>query len=183
MHVLKGVLLGLVLLLSPAVAGAADEVDPDIEFFYPVVTRRPVVERELEFKVEYEKTREGRSTELAAALEWAILPRWQVEVEFPVLILDPNEGPTIGGIGDIEVDNKVLLYKSVERRLLVAAGVEVKLPSGSEDRGLGGELAVEPYVTAGIALGPFDLLAEIAYEWVVKPEREEELSSGLALGY
>ena len=36
-----------------------------------------------------------------------------------------------------------------------------------ESRRLGGELAVEPYLTAGIAVGPFDVLAEIAYEWVI----------------
>jgi hypothetical protein len=164
---------------------AADYEEPEIEFFYPVVTRRPVVERELEVKLEYEKGSEGREreVELAAALEWAILRRWQVEIEFPLVILDPSEGPTIGGLGDIEIDNKLLLYKSVQHRVLVAAGVELKLPTGSESRRLGGELGVEPYVTAGIALGPLDLLAEVAYEWVLEPEREEQLSTGLALGY
>jgi hypothetical protein len=142
-----------------------------------------VVERELEFSLEYEKNDEGRQIELAAALEWVILPRWQVEIEFPLTILDPDHGSTTSGLGDIEIDNKVLLYKSVEYRLLVAAGVELKVPSGSESRGLGGEFAVEPYLTAGIAVGPFDVLAEIAYEWVIDPEREEELSTGLAVGY
>jgi len=180
---LRCLFLAVLLLLPAATAFATDYEEPDIEFFYPVVTRRPVVERELEFKLEYEKNDEGREVELAAAIEWAILPRWQVEVEFPLVILDPTEGPTIGGIGDIEIDNKVLLFKSVEHRLLVAAGVELKVPSGSQDRGLGGELAVEPYLTAGIALGPFDLIAEVAYEWVIDPEREEELSTGLAIGY
>src|SRR5262249_48696687 len=144
-------LLAALLLLPAASAVAADYEEPDIEFFYPVVTRRPVVERELEFKVESEKGREERATELAAAIEWPILPRWQVELEFPVVILDPRDSPTVAGVGDIELETKVLLFKSVEHRLLVAAGVELKLPSGSERRGLGGELAVEPFVTAGIA--------------------------------
>jgi len=58
------------LLLLPAISAiAADYEEPDIEFFYPVVTRRPVVERELEFSLEYEKNDEGRQIELAAALE------------------------------------------------------------------------------------------------------------------
>ena len=80
------------LLLLPAISAiAADYEEPDIEFFYPVVTRRPVVERELEFSLEYEKNYEGRQIELAAALEWVILPRWQVEIEFPLTILDPDQ--------------------------------------------------------------------------------------------
>ena len=132
---------------------------------------------------EHEKGREGRATELAAAIEWPILPRWQVEVEFPFVIRDPTDGPAVGGLSDITLENKVLLYKSVEYRLLVSTGVEVKFPSGSERRGLGGELAIEPFLTAGIVLGPFDLLGEVAYEWTLKPEREEQLTTGLALGY
>jgi hypothetical protein len=183
MRLFRALLLTGLLLLPASLAVAADYEEPDIEFFYPVVTRRPVVECELEFSLEYEKSAEGREVELAAALEWVILPRWQVEIEFPLVILDPDEGSTKTGLGDIEIDNKVQIFKSVEYRLLVATGVELKVPSGSESRGLGGELAVEPYLTAGIALGPFDLLAEVAYEWVIEPEREEELSTGLALGY
>jgi hypothetical protein len=97
------------LLLLPAVSAvAADYEEPDIEFFYPVVTRRPVVERELEFSLEYEKNDEGRQIELAAALEWVLLPRWQVEIEFPLVILDSDHGSTTSGLGDIEIDNKVL---------------------------------------------------------------------------
>lgn len=183
MRLLQGWLCASLLFLPTATVIAADYEEPDIEFFYPVVTRRPVVERELEFKLEYEKGPDGRQAELAAALEWVILPRWQVEIEFPVIILDPNEGPTIGGLGDIEIDNKVQLLKSVQYRLLVAAGATLKLPTGPEDRGLGGQLSVEPYLTAGIALGPMDLIAEIAYEWVIDPQREEQLSTGIALGY
>ena len=183
MHRLRVVLLTGLLFLPVSRAIAQDYEEPDIEFFYPVVTRRPVVERELEFSLEYEKSTEGREVELAAALEWVILPRWQVEIEFPLVIPDPHEGSTEAGLGDIELDSKVQIFKSVEYRLLVATGVELKVPSGSESRGLGGELAVEPYITAGIALGPFDLLAEVAYEWVIQPEREEKLSTGLALGY
>ena len=179
----KGLLLASLLLRPATPALAADEEEANIEFFYPVVTRRPVVERELEFSVEHEKGREGRATELAAALEWPILPRWQLEVEFPLVIQDPTAGPTVGGPGDITIEHKVLLYKSVEHRLLVATGVEVTTPSGSERRGLGGDLGVEPFVTAGIALGPFDLLGEVAYEWTLQPERAEQLTTGLALGY
>lgn len=183
MRPLRGLLLALLVLVPAASAVAADYEEANIEFLYPVVTRRPVIERELEFKIEHEKGREGRATELAAAIEWPILPRWQVELEFPFVIRDPGDSPTVGGLSDITLENKVLLYKSVESRLLVAAGVEVKVPSGSERRGLGGELAVEPFMTAGIALGPVDLLGEVAYEWVLEPERGEQLTTGLALGY
>src|SRR5260370_16862314 len=81
---------GAVLLLAlcpPAALGDDDE--PQIEFFYPLVTRRPVIERELEFKLTHDKGREGRGTRLAAALEFPLLPPWQIELEVPPVLAHP----------------------------------------------------------------------------------------------
>jgi outer membrane putative beta-barrel porin/alpha-amylase len=179
------VLLAASLLAAPVLTAAEEE--PDIEFFYPVVTRRPVIERELEFKVTHEKGQDGRRTDITGGLEYAILPWWQIEIEVPFVINDPRDESAAAGFGDVELQNKFLLYKSVQHRALVAAGFEVKLPSGSQRHGLGGEAAIEPFVTAGIALGPFDVLADISYEWAlnshVHGQREQELSANLGLGY
>src|SRR5258708_6772822 len=82
----------------------------------------------------------------------------EIELEIPVVITDPRDGTSAAGFGDLAIENKFLLWESVEHRALVAAGFELTLPSGSERRGLGGAFAVEPFVSAGIALGPFDLL-------------------------
>ena len=42
--------------LSPLAVRAADE-EASIEFFYPLVTRRPVIERELELRFSHDKGR------------------------------------------------------------------------------------------------------------------------------
>lgn len=182
-----GVLLFVLVLGPVASAGAADEEEFNLEFFYPLVTRRPVIERELEFKVAHTKGREGRETEATAALEFPILPRWQIELEIPLAFRDPHEGPAEGGIGDLALENKFLLFKSLEHRALVAVGFETRFPTGSDRRGLGGEAAIEPFAAAGIVLGGFDLLAEVAYEFNlnahVRGEREQQLTAGLAAGY
>lgn len=180
-------LAAAVTLLAPLAATAADDEQPSIEFFYPLVTRRPVIERELELRVVHAKGTDGRETQVTGAVEMPLLPRWQVEVEVPLVFLEPRDGSPHGGIGDIALENKIQLFASLERRAPVAAGLETRFPSGSERRGLGGEASVEPFLTAGIALGPLDLLADVAYEWNVEAhvhgEREQELSSGIALGY
>jgi len=91
------------------------------------------------------------------------------------------------GSASREIQNKFLLLKSVEHKALVAAGLDAELPSGSERRGLGGEAAVAPFLAAGIALGDFDLLSDLAYEWNVnahaKGERAQTLTAGVAVGY
>ncbi len=176
----------LLVALSPAPVHGADE-EATLEFFYPLVTRRPVIERELELRFAHDKTREGRRSEAAVALELPILPRWQVELEIPGVFTDPREGTSAGGVGDIELQNKFLLLKSVEHKALVAVGFDFEFPSGSARRGLGGEAAVAPFLAAGVALGDLDLLGALAYEWNVnahvRGEREEALTASGAVGY
>ncbi|SRR6266851_3521854 len=105
----------------------------------------------------------------------------------PLVFTDPRDGTSAHGFGDLAVQNKFLLWKSVEHRALVAGGFELTVPSGSERRGLGGTAAVEPFLTAGIALGPFDVLGDIRYEWNINShvvgQREQTLTANLAAGY
>lgn len=189
MSVLANSLVGLVLVLgalAPSVALAQDE-EPELEFFYPLLTRRPVIEREVEFALQHEKGAEGRRTRVGLALEWPVLPRWQVELTLPAVVRVPDERDPVAGFGDAEVESKVLVWKSVEQRLLVSVGAEATLPTGSERRGLGGEAAIEPFVTGAIALGSFDVVADLAYEWNLESDasgpREQTLSSGVAVAY
>ncbi len=178
---------GLVLVLCCAATPAyAQYEEPNISFFYPLVTRRPVIERELEFKLNHTKGLDARETEATAAVEWAILPRLQFEVEVPFVVLDPDAGKVVTGFGDIELQAKFQVFKSVQYRALVAFGLESRLPSGSRARSLGGEHAIEPFLTAGIALGPLDLMGEVAYEWILNGEerpREQEFTARLAVAY
>ena len=102
------VVLALSLLPPTGAARAADaDEEPTIEFFYPLLTRRPVVERELEFRFNHEKSREGRGSEFSAAVEFPILPRWQVEIEVPVIFTDPRESSGQIGVGDLEIETKI----------------------------------------------------------------------------
>jgi hypothetical protein len=184
MRIAPWIIAALLLGCTPAFA---EDEEPSLSFFYPLLTRRPVIERELEFKVVHTKGAEGRETELAAAVELPILPRWQLELEVPLMIAAPRDDTTRAGAGDLEIENKFLLFKSLEHRAQVAAGFELRLPTGSERRGLGGEAAIEPFITGGIALGDFDILGSAAYEVNLNAHlhapREHEVTAGVATGY
>ena len=171
------------LIVIPRPARAQDF--QNVSFFYPLRTRRPVIERELEFRVEHVKGADGRSTEAAAALEFPIMPRWQVELEIPFVFNDPRDGTSQGGIGDVSLETKVAVWQSLDWLSQIAVGLEGRFPTGSERRGLGGEASVEPFVTGGIALGDFDLLASVAYEFnlnanVAGPNEQELTASAAA---
>jgi hypothetical protein len=181
-------IVALLLVFTSVPIAWSQEVEiPNVVFFYPLSTRRPVIERELEFRVNYEKGSADRLTEVRGAVEFPVLPRWQIELEIPVVFRSPHDAPWTGGVGDLTVENKFLLYRSLDYPAQVAAGFEARLPSGSERRGLGGEAALEPFLTAGIAVGDFDLLAEIAYEFNINAHvpgpQEQQLTAGTAVGY
>jgi hypothetical protein len=179
--------VGLVLLVCGAVTPVyAQYAEPNIAYFYPLVTRRPIIERELEFGLTHAKGQGVHETAATAAIEFPILPRLQFEIEVPFLFLKPDEGKTVAGFGDIELQAKLQVFKSVQYRTLVAFGLESRLPSGSRARGLGGEHSIEPFLTAGTVLGPFDIIGEVAYEWVLNGDehpREQEFSASLAIAY
>src|SRR5438552_4390535 len=99
--------------------------------------RRPVIERELEFRLLHEKGRAGRETDVAGAVELPILPRWQVELTVPIIFTGPRGGAALGGVGDLELENKVQLVASIEHRSLVAVGCERRIRGGSGRRGRG----------------------------------------------
>src|SRR3989442_4090625 len=138
------VVLVLVFVSAP-IASAQDVEDPNVAFFYPLLTRRPVSARELEFRVNHEKGAAGRLTELRSAVEFPVLPRWQIELEIPLVFRSPRDARSLGGVGDLTVENKFLVYRSLDYPAQVAAGFEARLPSGSERRGLGGEAGPQPF--------------------------------------
>jgi hypothetical protein len=179
--------LGVTLLLSGAGLAAADDEEPTIEFFYPLTARRPVIERELEFRFNHDKGREGRASEFSAAVEFPILPRWQVEIELPTIFTDPKDAPGQIGVGDLEIETKYQVFRSLQPRVLVALGLAGTLPTGSQSRGLGGEAAIAPFVAAAFGAGPIEVLSEIEYQWSLNAhlpgERPETLTAGLAVGW
>jgi hypothetical protein len=169
-------------LVLPGTVWAQDD-DYSLEFVYTLLTKRSVIEREVEFKFNWEKGRDGQSFEWIGALEWVILPRWQVELEIPIVLEDPREGSRQAGIGDIELTNRVLLYKGLEPPTLITAGLEAKLPTGSESRGTGGEASLEPFIAAGVAFGAFDLQASLAYEFGLKHPWAQQFEAAGAVAY
>jgi len=170
-----------------AVPVLADEAEPNVEFIYPLVVRRPVLETLLDLTANHEKGRDGRETELAAEIEFRALPRWLVALEVPLLIADPEKGSTQAGLSDIGIGNSFLLFRSIERQAQVTGGFELTVPSGSKSRGLGGETAIEPFLVGGIRFKRFQLVIDAAYAWTLNSpdpgERKQEFSAGLAAGY
>lgn len=80
-------------------------------------------------------------------------PLNQWEVILPVTTLDGANGRETG-VGDVALEYKRVLTHSLARGNIASVTAEVKLPTGSESKGLGSGVAVfEPFMTFGQVLG------------------------------
>ena len=177
--------VGALLIASPA---TGDDTTPlALDDFFPLVTRRPVLEREFGVQVSHTKGREGRETQIAPFLAMPIGSWWQLTLQMPVVFTDPRSGEAAGGAGDLNLESKFLVFKSTDSRTQLSAGFSVTLPTGSERRDLGGQLAVEPFLSAGTMWGRAYLVAEMAYGWSLTdagPDpKGQTLTAGVAAGY
>ena len=167
--------------------GFAAKEEKQPELMYPLTLRRPVFETLLDLTVNHDRLRSGRETELAAELEVRALPWWRISAELPFVIMHEAHGPTLGGIGDVGIENSFRLFRSTANPTQVIAGFEVRVPSGSKSRGLGGETTIEPFLAGGLLARKYHFIAEAGYEWTLNSpaagERKQELGAGLAIGY
>jgi len=178
--------LGL-LILSSARLWAAEE-EKYVEFIYPLVTRRPIVENEAEFKIRHLKSRDGQETEFVAEGGFRLLPFWEAVLEVPAVVVHDRGDGTRGGFGDLGIENRFLVFKSIPHQAQVVLGFEVDAPTGSKHRGLGGEWGVEPYASGGVKFGRVNLVGSVGHEWGKlnarhEDEKERAVKADMAVGY
>jgi hypothetical protein len=177
--------VGAVLIAPPAAAD--DSASLALDDFFPLVTRRPVLERELEVRVSSTKRREGRETRIAPSLAMPIGSWWQLTLELPVVFTNPRLGDDEGGASDVELESKFLVFQSTDSRTQLSIGFSLTLPTGSERRDLGGQFAIEPFLSAGTMRDRFYLVAEMAYGWSLNDggprPKGQTLTAGVAAGY
>ena len=95
-----------------------------------------------------------------AVYERRIGPRSQIEVVVPVGTNEGEDGVWRGGIGDVAVAVKHVLFHDATRGSILSAASELIFPSGDPDRGLGkGTTVFEPFLSYGQAL-PADLFVQ-----------------------
>src|SRR5260370_32447493 len=90
------VLCGLLALARPLAATAQDRID----FFHPVILRRPVIENAAELEVHHDGRRSGNDPLTFLTIDLPIRSWWQFELTGPAIFHGPNTGPSTAGIGD-----------------------------------------------------------------------------------
>jgi hypothetical protein len=99
--------------------------------------------RDLLMDYKYHRKFDENEHEVEMELEWTLTRRIALLFEVPYTNVDPEQGSTVNGIGDIAAGLRILLTEY--EKALLAFGLEIETPTGDSDKGLGrGETAIAP---------------------------------------
>lgn len=186
---MRGVLVAALLLITDTPVVAADDgrsEDAAVVSLPPTLITEgatPVTEAEVTFTLSKSAAERNYGVGVSS-LQYALIPAFGIKLAVPVTVREPRaHEPTVGGIGDVSVMAKYAPLMLGERQLAVSGGIKLTLPTGSEKRDLGGQLAVTPFLAAGKGLGAFSLQADAGYTWQLNRPREEQIATNLTATY
>jgi hypothetical protein len=135
----------------------------ELNFRRPLFTSKAFPESEAVLSHELTDGRGGdRNWVTQVAAEARVGPRGQVELVIPFVVDDPDPGATEGGVGDLALSYKHVLYASLPRMTIASASLEVVVPSGDRDDGLGdGTVKLEPSLHFGKQIEPLVFQGQI----------------------
>ena len=110
--------------------------------------------RDLLVDYQYSRKSDEKENEFEMEFEWTLTRRIALLFEVPYANINPEQGSTVNGIGDIAIGSRILLLEY--EKALLAFGLEIETPTGDTDKGLGrGETAIAPSFSAWLDLDNF----------------------------
>ncbi len=135
----------------------------ELNFRRPLVTTKAFPEDELLLIPEFAKGRNGERdwvTELS--FERRVGARGEIEIGVPFAVHNVTDVATPGGIGDVSLAYKHVLYADLPSLTVASASLDLVLPSGDRDRHLGdGTVSFEPSLLAGKEIHNFVIQGQI----------------------
>jgi mono/diheme cytochrome c family protein len=152
----------------------------------PLYTEKAYPEDEAVATVDANVNR-GTDVRIDLLFEKRIGPTSQLELTLPFRVREQSPGgDTRGGIGDVAIGAKHVLFHSLERGTIASLGTEVSFPSGDRKDGLGtGTTVFEPYLAAGqiFAKDGFLQLQMLGEIPVDRDRADREVQGRAALGW
>ncbi len=159
----------------------ADRYPPgDLNFRRLLATGKAFPEAEVVMKTKMVPD-EGE-TELEFVYENRLGPRFQYELEFPVRPAATDEGYG-AGVGDVVVSGKYVLSFNPSKKRILSGGLEVALPTGSEQKELGsGTTVFVPFLSFGKGIGSTVFQTKLSAELPADTDRASRTFK-YAVGY
>jgi hypothetical protein len=135
----------------------------DLNFRRPLETGKAYPEQEVVLKPAYSRVAGSGGGSMEVSYENRLGARFQYEATLPFVFAQPHDAP--GGIGDLELEAKQVLFFDGGTSQILSAGLGLTLPTGDREEGLGdGAVVLEPFLAYGKAWGRTFLQTRAAFE-------------------
>ncbi len=158
----------LLLIFSASLPTAAEEPEqPDLPTSLgvtEVVTMTDADEAYVSASLQQFKWPDQRQWTVLADAAYGITDRWRLYAELPYAFVEPQEGSSVHGIGDVESSVRYAAIDYRHKPFGLDVGLGLIWPSGDHSQGLGdGRTRIEPSLIASQWLGPVN--AELHVAW------------------
>ena len=124
----------------------------DLNFRRALETGKAYPEQEVVLRPVFARAAGSSGGSMEVSYENRLGARFQYEATLPFVFSQPGDGA--GGIGDLELEAKQVLFFSGPTSQILSAGLGLTLPTGDRDEGLGeGAALLEPFLAYGKAWG------------------------------
>lgn len=169
----------LVVLLTPFSYAGAQETTEDKRLPEELAITRSVVMQdadELESTASFNffKLPDQKRITTAAEFEYGLTDRWELDAGVPYEFVNPNDGSSANGIGDIEAAVRYGVIPPGKQPFALDVGLGFGIPTGDRTHDLGeGRLTLEPSFTASTWIGRFNAQLNCGWQRAVTNAGEE----------
>lgn len=165
---------------------------PPLHFSHPLIAESPSPDTKLRIDYQFDNAEDGaQETTLRLEAEYAFSRNLSVELDVPYTWSDPTDSPNERNLGNIDIGLKWASYAFEKHGLLVGGGIELVLPTGDDDVGIGNDhiLKIEPFTDVGFKVDDFQIVGFLAFGIPTndpdaeKDEEDLELEFSVAMLY
>lgn len=153
-----------------------------LHFSHPLFTESVSPDTKIRFNAGRHSAADETEWELELEGEYAFHRSFSIEVGAPFITLEPDAGPNVTGLGNLEIMLKFANYAFERSGLLLGYGLEVGIPSGNEAEGIGSDHLWElaPLLNFGLQRGRLELVGFARFGIPFNQRTGEEVETELA---
>ncbi|RMF62074.1 MAG: hypothetical protein D6746_04615 [Bacteroidetes bacterium] len=159
-----------------------------LHFSHPLVSESPSPDTKVRFDIHVTNEPEGVDrTTLRVEAEYAFASWISLEIDAPYTFLSLPKTPSRDHLDNVGIGLKYANFALAEHGLLLGGGVEIGLPTGSEEASIGSDtgLEIEPFLDFGFQRGRWEVVSflEAGFSTVEEEEADAEAGWRLSVRY
>lgn len=150
-----------------------------LHFSHPLIAESVSPDTKIRIDYAFVKLDDATKNTFLFEGEYAFHRSFSIEAGVPFATLDPGEGSRMSNFGNAEVGFKFANFAFEDRGLLLGYGIELGLPTGNDDKGIGSDhvFEFEPFLNIGYKREGIEVVSFATFGIPTNQEDEEEVET------